>query len=339
MTTQHPTASSSSSTASADLSEASHHRESVQEQHRSDSRMPAYLAALGYALIIGFSFLFVKMTVHIASPLDVLGHRFLISVIGLGIPILLGWVRIRISWKDVWRILPLALLSPILFFMLQAYGLLSASSSEAGIIQAMTPVFTLLLAAYFLKEKTSLLQKLSLLLSVAGVVFMFTMKGGASFSAASLAGIALLAGSALSFAGYGVLARPLTRKYNPLELTWVTMVIACIVFNLLTLGRHVLQGDLTAYIVPLQQPSYILALLYLGILSSLVTTILSSYALSRLKATQMSVFSNFATVTSMIAGTVFLQEQLYYYHIIGAILIIVGVLGTNWTGKRSRASE
>ncbi len=332
MTKRHSLASQSQAADSS--ARALRHSASTQEQPQSSSRMPAYLAALGYALIIGFSFLFVKMTVYIANPLDVLGHRFLISVIGMGIPVLLGWIRIRIAWTDVWRILPLALLSPILFFTLQAYGLLSASSSEAGIIQAMTPVFTLLLASYFLKEKTSIVQKLSLLLSVAGVVFMFTMKGGASFSAASLTGIALLAGSALCFAGYGVLARPLTRKYNPLELTWVTMVVACIVFNLIALGRHMLNGDWSAYITPLQHVDYVVALLYLGILSSLITTLLSSYALSRLKATQMSVFSNFATVTSMIAGTVFLQEQLYYYHIIGAVLIIIGVLGTNWGGKR-----
>ena len=297
-------------------------------------RLPAYLAALAYALIIGFSFLFMKMTVDTAHPLDVLAHRFLLSTLVMGIPIVFGWIKITCTWRDIWRMLPLALLSPILFFAFQAFGLLYASSSEAGVIQATAPIFTLILATYFLKEQSSWIQKGSLLLSVIGVVFIFVMKGGTHFSLSNLGGILLLVWSALCFAGYGVLARPLTRQYNPLQLTWVTMITACVLFNVVALGRHLVLGNMIDYVQPLLQPNYGLALLYLGILSSLGTTLLSSYALSHLEATKMSVFSNFATITSMIAGTVFLHEQLMYYHIIGTTLIILGVLGTNW-GKRS----
>ncbi|MFD1988650.1 DMT family transporter [Paenibacillus nicotianae] len=298
-------------------------------------RLPAYLAALAYALIIGFSFLFMKMTIDTAHPLDVLAHRFLLSTIVLGIPILLGWIKVTCTWRDIWRILPLAMLSPILFFAFQAFGLLYASSAEAGIIQATAPIFTLILATYFLKEQSSWIQKGSLLLSVIGVVFIFVMKGGTNFSLSNLGGILLLVGSALCFAGYGVLARPLTKEYNPLQLTWVTMITACVLFNVVALGRHLVLGTMVEYVQPFAEPHYGFALLYLGILSSLGTTLLSSYALSHLEATKMSVFSNFATITSMIAGSVFLHEQLMYYHIIGTTLIILGVLGTNW-GKHTQ---
>jgi drug/metabolite transporter (DMT)-like permease len=51
--------------------------------------------------------------------------------------------------------------------------------------------------------------------------------------------------------------------------------------------------------------------------------------LSKIEASKMSVFGNLATLISMIAGVIFLQEQLEYYHIIGAIMIIAGILGTN----------
>lgn len=293
-----------------------------------------YAAAIAYALIIGFSFIFVKMTVYIASPLDVLAHRFLLSVLVMAVPIRLGWIKISVRAADLKRILPLALLSPVLYFTLQAFGLLYASSSEAGIIQATVPVFTLLLAAYFLKERTRWLQKLSLLLSVAGVLLIFVMQGNAGFQADHLGGIVLLIGSALAFAGYSVLMRPLTKVYRPLELTWVTMLTAAVIFNGIALIRHLAAGNLVDYVQPFTQPSYVLALLYLGVLSSLGTTLLSSYALSRLKATQMSVFSNISTIVSMIAGTVILHEQLLMYHVIGAVLIIGGVLGTNWNGRR-----
>ncbi|WP_042203914.1 DMT family transporter [Paenibacillus camerounensis] len=290
----------------------------------------AYGAALLYAMIIGLSFMFAKMTVAIAHPLDVLAHRFTLSLIVVSIPIVLGLVRIRLSAKDIWRILPLGLLSPVLFFAFQTFGLVTSNSSEAGIIQALVPVFTLILASIFLKERTTLAQKLFMLLSVSGVVLIFAMKGGlVSSSSISIKGSLLLLLSVLSFAGYGVLARPLTRKYKPLELTWVTLMTGCISFNTAALIRHAYSGTLDAYVQPLSNGIYILALAYLAIASTMLTTLLSSFALTHLEASQMSVFSNLSTLVSIAGGAWILHEPVSGYHIIGALLIIAGVLGTN----------
>ncbi len=78
---------------------------------------------------------------------------------------------------------------------------------------------------------------------------------------------------------------------------------------------------------------FVFAMLYLSILSSLGTSYLSNYALSRLPAAQMSVFNNLATLITILAGVVFLQESFYYYHAIGTILIIAGIIGVNNFGK------
>ncbi|WP_277376278.1 DMT family transporter [Paenibacillus polymyxa] len=297
----------------------------------------AYLAALSYAAILGFSFLFVKLTVTEASPLDVIAHRFALSLIALTIPVLFGWIKINIKWRDMLRILPLALLSPLLFFPLQAFGLMITSSSEGGIIQATVPIFTLLLASYFLKERTTVLQKISLLLSVFGVFFIFVMKSGAPLASNSFGGIVLLVLSAICLSGYNVLARPLTQKYSPMELTYVTSILGCIVFNLAALGYHAIDGSMSAYTAPLVKPDYWMALAYLGILSTLVTSLLSSFALKWIEASKMSVIGNLSTLISMIAGAYILKEQLAYYHIIGAVVIIIGVVGTNFGGRKSFA--
>lgn len=297
------------------------------------NRTYAYIAAVVYAAIIGLSFLFVKMTVTIAHPLDVLAHRFALSLIVVSIPVLFGWIKINLRLADLWRIIPLGLLSPVLFFAFQAFGLVTSNSSEAGIIQAMVPVFTLVLASVFLKERTSIVQKISLLLSVAGVIFIFTMKGS-GMSMSNMQGIVLLLLSAISFAGYGVLARPLTRKYKPLELTWVTLMVGCVVFNTIALIRHAYTGSMAAYIQPLGDISYLGALAYLAILSTMVSTLLSSYALTHLEASRVSVFSNLSTLISIAGGALILHEPVRGYHYIGAILIIIGVLGTNMSVRK-----
>jgi drug/metabolite transporter (DMT)-like permease len=299
------------------------------------NRTYAYIAAVVYAAIIGLSFLFVKMTVTIAHPLDVLAHRFALSLIVVSIPVLFGWIKINLRLADLWRIIPLGLLSPVLFFAFQAFGLVTSNSSEAGIIQAMVPVFTLALASVFLKERTSILQKMSLLLSVAGVIFIFAMKGS-GMSMSNMQGIVLLVLSAISFAGYGVLARPLTRQYKPLELTWVTLMVGCVVFNAIALIRHAFTGSMVDYVQPLGDLSYLGALAYLAILSTMVSTLLSSYALTHLEASRVSVFSNLSTLISIAGGALMLHEPVQSYHYVGAILIIIGVLGTNMSGRKRR---
>ncbi|KAA8787201.1 DMT family transporter [Paenibacillus amylolyticus] len=299
------------------------------------NRTYAYIAAVVYAAIIGLSFLYVKMTVTIAHPLDVLAHRFALSLIVVSIPVLFGWIKINLRLADLWRIIPLGLLSPVLFFAFQAFGLVTSNSSEAGIIQAMVPVFTLALASVFLKERTSILQKMSLLLSVAGVIFIFAMKGS-GMSMSNMQGIVLLVLSAISFAGYGVLARPLTRQYKPLELTWVTLMVGCVVFNAIALIRHAFTGSMVDYVQPLGDLSYLGALAYLAILSTMVSTLLSSYALTHLEASRVSVFSNLSTLISIAGGALILHEPVQSYHYVGAILIIIGVLGTNMSGRKRR---
>ncbi|MFP3326064.1 EamA family transporter, partial [Planococcus sp. SIMBA_160] len=52
----------------------------------------AYLSALLYSFIIGFSFLFAKLTLTITSPLHTLTHRFNVAFIAANIPIICGFV-------------------------------------------------------------------------------------------------------------------------------------------------------------------------------------------------------------------------------------------------------
>ncbi|TWH47302.1 DMT family transporter [Sporomusa sp. KB1] len=292
----------------------------------------AYFAALLYALIIGFSFMFVKIALTSASPMDTLAHRFTIAFLAASIPLVAKQVRLDINSKDFIAILPLATLYPALFFAFQAFGLVYTSSSEAGIIQASVPIFTLVLAAHFLKEHSTKWQKLSTLLSVAGVVYIFVMKGFVP-ELANTKGIILILLSTLSAACYNVLARNLTRQYSLTVLTYIMAMLGMITFNGIAIIQHVTAHTLAYYFAPFTNRNFFVSTLYLGVLSSLGTSFLSNYALSKMEASKMSVFNNLATLITIFAGVVFLHEKLEYFHVIGAAIIIIGVVGTNFLGK------
>jgi drug/metabolite transporter (DMT)-like permease len=298
----------------------------------------AYVAAIAYSIFIGLSFMFVKLIVHSASTFDILAARFLLSIVLLTLPVLFGWVKLQIKMKDFWLLLPFAILYPVLFFTFQTWGLLGATSAEGGIIQATAPIFTVVLATLFLKEKTNLWQRLFLILSVIGVIFIFVMQG-ASFSIDHIGSIGFLLLSTLVFAVYTILVRRSGQTYKAYDLSYIVILLSSIGFTIISLIQHAMNGTMDEIIVPFYQPVYLYSIFYLAFFSSVLSILFSNYALSKLEAYKVSVFMNLSTFVSIIAGAVFLQEQITYVHIIGSIMIIVGVIGTNIAGQWTRKSE
>ena len=292
-----------------------------------------YLAAVSYSIIIGLSFLFTKLTLDVADPFEILAHRFTVSFIAILIPVLFKWVKVQYNRQRMIKLIPLAIIYPMLFFGFQTFGLQYASSSEAGILLASAPVFTMILAAYFLKEKSTFWQKISIALSVSGVIYISVMKG-ASLDFNNLKGIILLVLSALCIAGYSVMARKLTQEFTSLELSFIMILLSFIVFNSVAICRHTMNASLTSYFQPFTNIKFLLSILYLGVLSTLGTSLLTNFVLSRMEASKMSVFANLGTVISILAGVLFLNETLHYYHLIGSLLIVGGVLGTNFLGEK-----
>lgn len=297
-----------------------------------NNKRSAYIAALSYAVIVGLSFLFTKIALGVSNPIDILAHRFMASFIAISIPILFKLVPINLDKERIKKLLPLAILYPLCFFGFQTFGLQYATSSEAGILLASAPIFTMIMASYFLSEKSNTYQKLSIIVSLIGVLYITFMKG-ATIDLANIKGIVLLLLSALSFSGYGILARKLTKDYTVIELSFIMVTISFIVFTSVAIIKNLAGGTIGQFFLPLTSIKFIISILYLGVLSTLGTSLLTNYALSKLEASKMIVFSNLGTVISIVAGVIFLKEKIFYYHIIGSLMIIGGVLGTNFLDK------
>jgi DMT superfamily drug/metabolite transporter len=294
-----------------------------------NEKTKAYLAAVSFSTIIGFSFLFTKVALGFASPLTNLAHRYTVAALVLFILQQTKVIQVKLTKEDILSILPMSLFYPLLFFMFQSFALQYISSSEAGILQALVPIITLILASVFLKEKTTFIQKFFLCLSVAGVIYIFLSKGANLGVETGILGFMLMLGSVFSNAINNILSKYKGGQYRAIDLTVVVILVGFLVFNSLSLVTHFLSGNLMSYFEPLGHLSYLISILYLGILASIVTASLSIYAIVRLGASIVSVFGNLGTVLTIVAGAVFLHEPIYAYHIIGASLIIGGILGMN----------
>lgn len=296
--------------------------------------LKAYAGMAVSTLIIGLSFVFVKISLSHCGVLDVLAHRFTVAAVVLLLLYAVGIVhRPHLSRKELGQLLGLSMFYPLLFFMLQAVGLKYTTASEAGIISALTPVLTLLMAMIFLKEQNTIGQILGVVVSLLGVCYIFVMNG-ASIHSESLRGNLIVLLSVFSTVLYYILGRRVLRNYKALDVTFVMILTGCLVFDVIAVTNHLIQGTLSDFFVPLGHSDFLLSILYLGVLSSLLTSVFNNYALGVISASQVAVVNNLTPIISVMGGIWVLGEKLSYFHYIGGILVILGVLATHFFGDK-----
>ncbi|CAG7654802.1 DMT family transporter [Paenibacillus allorhizosphaerae] len=300
-------------------------------------RKLAHVLAVLNAVVIGLSFLLVKLTLTYADPLDTLTYRFAAAFVIMILPAALGIVKLRYRGKPLSVLLLLSSLYPIGYFLLQTCGLQYATSAEGGIISAFTPIATMVLASVFLKEKTTLLQKLFIALSTFGVSFIFAMKGS-GIDVSTMTGIVLLLIACVLFAGYSVLARAATRQFSSAEISCFMVGAAFVSMLVVSLTTHATMGTLGAFVAPLANGAFVAIIVALGAVQ-FATAFMANYILSKIEASKMSVFANLSTVVSIASGAVFLQEAVTWYHLVGSAFIIAGVIGTNVSARHALSSQ
>ena len=126
----------------------------------------ATLAMLGCNAFWSFSFLFTKTALEYTTPFTLLAYRFVLSFLFMNLLLLTGKFKVNLKGIKFWNLILLGLFEPIIYFILNHYGLLYASSSFAGIMSALLPVLSLLTSAIFLGEKANGKQVIFALISI-----------------------------------------------------------------------------------------------------------------------------------------------------------------------------
>lgn len=295
-----------------------------------------YFTALLSSIIFGFSFLFSKRALTVVSPFMLLSFRFLTAFTIMSILIALKVVKVSYRKKPIRWLVILALIEPVIYFVFETYGIKYTASSVGGLMIALIPIGVAVLGAYFLHEIPSKKQILSIIVSVSGVM-LITVLGDSGTGETSLLGVMLLLGAVLSAGVFNIISRKISKYFTPMEITYFMMFEAAVVFNAISIGSSLLKGEISLYFQPLTNSTFISSILYLGILSSIIAYLLINYSLSKLPASRTSVFSNISTIVSILAGVVFLNESFQIYHLVGSVLILLGVWGTNHFVPQGRA--
>jgi drug/metabolite transporter (DMT)-like permease len=296
------------------------------------ARLSNYAAGIGASVIFGFSFLFTKNALDTLHPHELLFLRFFTAALVMSALVLARVIKLDYRGKDIRPLLATALLQPVLYFIIETEGLRHAESSTAGIILSAIPVTVTVMAAIVLKERLRPAQLVTTLLSFSGVVLVVSFRAAGKIGGSPL-GYLLLILSMLCAASFNIMSRKSSRSFKPAETTFFMMWFGAISFGLIFLAKALNRSD--AGLAPLYArltPSALSAVLYLGILSSVLAFLLVNFNLSKLKSPEAAVFANLTTLVSVIAGLAFRGESLLASDVVGAIMIIGGVWGTNVFG-------
>jgi drug/metabolite transporter (DMT)-like permease len=301
---------------------------------RTMTKWKLYLAGAGWATIFGLSFLVTKSALQAFSPFELLFLRFALATAALSLLAAFRLIKLEFRGKPRLPLVLICVFQPILYFACETYGLRETASSTAGIILGALPAAVAALSLPLLKERLRAGQTIGLCVSVAGVVLIVleSRASGGADGHDSLRGVLLIVGALAAAAFYNVFSRRARDVYGPVEATFAMMASGAAFFGLLALAQGIAHGS--SGILRAAPPSAWAAVAYLGLLSSVLAFFLVNLSLSRLKASQASIFGTIVTIVALIAGVAFRGERISIVEAVGALAVIGGVWATN-AEKRS----
>ena len=284
------------------------------------------LAAFGGNFIFGLSFLFTKTALAYSTPSVLLALRFLLAFLVMNVLLLTGKIKISLKGKPLGWLLLMGIFQPVLYFYFENYGLLYSNATFSSVMIALVPIASLVFGALFMKETPTVLQALCSAVSVGGVIFMALRQSAGG--AITVWGILLLIGAVVSAVGFNVISRRSAEKVTAFERTYMMFLIGTVTFG----GVAVIENISTPWLLvsPLTNGSFVISLLYLGVLSSVAAFLMINYANTYLPLSRATVFSNVITVVSVFAGVVLLKENFDMYMLLATVMIILGIAGVQY---------
>ena len=278
------------------------------------SWLPAYLA-LG--LVWGCSFIFIKLGLEFLTPFGVAFVRCALGAIALLIVVKLKKISLpkdKSTWRKLWVVAMLLNVVPGILF---AYAELHVTSVLAGIINATTPLATLIVMLIaFREEKLKAEQIYGLLLGGLGVMVVLGIWQGIGDN--QLTGVIALL---VAVTCYGVSFPYSKRNIIPLGLKPEAAATTQLIMAAITLlPLYLYDGVSKDY----YRPANIFGMLALGILGSGFAYI---WNFSIIAAAGSSIASSVTYLTPVVAvfvGWLFLGEVIVWHEPVGALLVILG---------------
>ena len=274
-----------------------------------------YLFAVLSAVMFGSVSVLAKPLVSSVDPILLASFVYIISAITLS-PF--AQKKKSLTRRDILLILSIAVCGAVIAPSLYFVGLTHASASDAALIANGEVFFSVLLAVMFFKEKLKLVGWVAILLVLSGMVIITT---NLNFSDFTLQQIhykdMLLILSMLFWALDNNLSRFLAQKMEVANIVQIKSAIGGIA--LLVIALLVFRVDINI------ETEQIIPILVLGIIGFAASLFFFLQGLKRIGTVRTITIFSMSSVFGLVAASVFLAEQISWYQIMAAGIMIFGV--------------
>ncbi len=266
----------------------------------------------------GWSFVATKICLEFLTPLQVIAMRYVI-----GLPVMFAVITfkrrpLKIERGDRWMLLA-ATAVITLHFLIQVAGMQWTSATNTGWLISVTPLVMVVLSFFFLGERLTLRAVVGVIVATVGVLLLISRGAIGNLDWLKSVGDWLVFASAHTWAIFTIMTRDLSRKYPPLSITFLMLVISALVIvplALITTDMAALGGLSSEAIV---------ALLFLGVPVQGLAFWFWQEGVAKLGASRAGIFLYLEPLATTGLAVPYLGESFGLFAAFGGALVLVGV--------------
>ena len=280
----------------------------------------ALIAAFLATSIYGINHTIAKevMPIYIGSSgfimLRLLGATSIFWFISLFVP------KEKIERGDFLKIIFASILGMCTNMLAFFRGLELSTPINSGVIITLSPVLVLILSYFFLKEKITIKKILGILIGFSGAVFLILNSSKTGINAPNIPlGNSFFLLNASAYAGYLIIVKPLTSKYNIFTLMKWLFLIGLILSAPITFNQFI-------EVKWTELPWFALWRMgYVVIGTTFLTYLFNIYALKKLSPTTVGSFIYLQPIITIIFALITANDTLDTTKILSCILVFIGV--------------
>lgn len=233
----------------------------------------------------------------------------------------LVWGKLTIQKNHYWLFALSGFLGIFVHILLFFFGLQHTTAMNTGVLIATSPLFLMIAAGLFLKERISKRMALGGIFGFMGIIVIMLKDMNGSVEVSPL-GDFLIIGSTLTLVSSEIMNKKLFKFYSPLVVTFCVFLIGSLGFSPFAI-QYVIEHPQFLFTLP----STALLALYFGIVcSSFIAYILWQKGLSQVAASRAGFFVYMDPIITTVLAVIILHEVIDLSFVIGTLLIFGGIL-------------
>ncbi len=289
-----------------------------------------WLLLFALVSIWGSSFALTKIAVAVFSPEVLVAWRLVIGSCILIVPVLI-FRRVLPLRPGLWSFyLTMAVVGGCLPFWLISWGQSSIDSGLAGILMAIMPPATMILAHFFVAgERLNPAKAIGFLIAFIGIVILMGPDLLLEVSGVGTALIAQLAvaGAAMCYSVAAILARVGPKSDSISRSFGVTLIGAAIMMPLAEISGTPWDMEIDMFAA--------VALAMLGVLSTGVATVIYFRLISEAGPTFLSLINYLIPLWAVALGAIAFGEELSWHALVALFIVLCGIAISESSGKLS----